>query len=579
MQPLSSGTTTDASAPRAPADADLDRLVDLAVEHEGPIVITGSAGEEVGLVSHADLLRGVQGGKEASQEPQGASSPAEPGGAHVTREAQDALIREFVGPGADHYVAAFRRIGEGRRLVFNGAAALLGPIWAGARSLWGLFWAFVILELIALVQLGRGLLGDPGGDQAARAAALLERAEARASRAEEAAAAGADNAERLAQSADNLRRAAAEAQTEADALSAAAGEIIILGIVLLIAVKLFEALVADRALERRFTAWRSDRSLSSGLSWPGAAAAAALVVLIYPLTIYRFSVTDPPGWLVSFPSDDNLRATAARAIDAGFDWLSVAGEGAFDTLTTGIRILLDTLELALVATPWPVVMIAITAIAYLLAGVRVAIFTAAALAYLALFGFWESSMATVALLGAAAVICVAIGIPLGIWFAKSERAYAVARPVLDFMQTMPAFVYLIPVIAFFGTGKPPGILATLIFGMPPVVRLTALGMKGVPEPVKEAAIAFGGTRRFRLWKVELPLAMPSIKTGVNQTILMCLSMVVIASLIGAKGLGEEVLEALQYAAEGQGMLAGLAILFCAMALDRIVAGRTPVKTA
>jgi glycine betaine/proline transport system permease protein len=144
---------------------------------------------------------------------------------------------------------------------------------------------------------------------------------------------------------------------------------------------------------------------------------------------------------------------------------------------------------------------------------------------------------------------------------------------------MPAFVYLIPVIAFFGTGKPPGILATLVFGMPPVVRLTTLGMKGVPESVKEAAAAFGATRRFRLWKVELPLAMPSIKTGINQTILMCLSMVVIASLIGAKGLGEDVLEALQYAAEGQGMLAGLAILFCAMVLDRIVAGRTAGKGA
>ena len=140
------------------------------------------------------------------------------------------------------------------------------------------------------------------------------------------------------------------------------------------------------------------------------------------------------------------------------------------------------------------------------------------------------------------------------------------------MQTMPAFVYLIPIIAFFGTGKPPGVLATLVFGMPPVIRLTALGIRGVPESTKEAAVAFGCTRWTLLRDIEVPLAMPSIMTGVNQTILMCLSMVVIASLIGAKGLGQDVLIALQYAAKGQGMLAGLAILFCAMVIDRIVQG-------
>ena len=140
------------------------------------------------------------------------------------------------------------------------------------------------------------------------------------------------------------------------------------------------------------------------------------------------------------------------------------------------------------------------------------------------------------------------------------------------MQTMPAFVYLIPIIAFFGTGKPPGVLATIIFAMPPVIRLTALGMRGVPETTKEAAIAFGCSKWQLLRNVEIPLAMPSIMTGINQTILMCLSMVVIASLIGAKGLGQDVLVALQYAAKGQGMLAGLAILFVAMVIDRIVQG-------
>ena len=182
-------------------------------------------------------------------------------------------------------------------------------------------------------------------------------------------------------------------------------------------------------------------------------------------------------------------------------------------------------------------------------------------------------MVSIVLVGAAAFFCILIGIPLGIWFSRSERAYAVARPILDLMQTIPPFVYLIPIIAFFGTGRVPGILATIIFAMPPVVRLTALGLRQVPRTVIEAAVAFGATKWKILIGVELPLATPAIMTGVNQTILMSLSMVVIASLIGAKGLGQEVLTALQYVAKGQGILAGLAILFCAMMLDRIVQGR------
>jgi glycine betaine/proline transport system permease protein len=141
------------------------------------------------------------------------------------------------------------------------------------------------------------------------------------------------------------------------------------------------------------------------------------------------------------------------------------------------------------------------------------------------------------------------------------------------MQTIPSFVYLIPIIAFFGTGKPPGIMAAIVFGMPPSVRLTALGLKQVPAEVKEAALAFGATRRFLLLKVEIPLALPSIKAGMNQTVLMCLALVVIAALIGAKGLGEDVLTALQYAANGEGILAGSAILLCAIILDRLVQGK------
>ncbi|MEL7415682.1 MAG: ABC transporter permease subunit, partial [Pseudomonadota bacterium] len=206
-------------------------------------------------------------------------------------------------------------------------------------------------------------------------------------------------------------------------------------------------------------------------------------------------------------------------------------------------------------------------------GPRVAIFTGAALAYLGLLDFWEKAMTTVALLGAAALISITLGIPLGIYCARRPKVFAIVRPILDFMQSMPSFVYLIPVVAFIGSGKPAGVVATMIFGSPPVIRFTVLGLQQVPGTVREAALAFGATPRYLLWRVDLPLAAPTIMAGVNQTILLSLAMVVVASLIGAKGLGEDVLEALQYAAAGQGILAGLAILFCALILDRIVAGK------
>ena len=141
------------------------------------------------------------------------------------------------------------------------------------------------------------------------------------------------------------------------------------------------------------------------------------------------------------------------------------------------------------------------------------------------------------------------------------------------MQTMPAFVFMIPVIAFFGTGKVSAVIITMIFGGTPVVRLTVLGLKGVPEAIREAAIAYGASKWYLLTKVDLPLAMPTILAGVNQTVMLSLAMVVVASLIGAKGLGQDVLEALQYANVGQGILAGVAILFCALILDQVIQGK------
>lgn len=181
---------------------------------------------------------------------------------------------------------------------------------------------------------------------------------------------------------------------------------------------------------------------------------------------------------------------------------------------------------------------------------------------------WNPFMETLALVLSAGAVSAAAGIPLGIVMAKSKTASAVMAPVLDFMQTMPAFVYLIPAVAFFGIGVVPGIFASVMFALPPVVRMTALGIRQVPEELEEAADAYGSTPWQKLLKLELPLAMPSIMAGLNQTVMMALSMVVIASMIGAPGLGRDVLAALQRAQVGQGFVAGLGIVIMAIMVDR-----------
>lgn len=499
-------------------------------------------------------------------------------------------VENFTGPNQDYYSDQFAKIQgkSGFAWSWNTAAAVFGPLWAATRGVWGFYWVFLVLELFALVQLGRGLWGDLGADQIARHEKLLANIERREGQSQAALAAGdAEAAATAAKIADNLKRVAETVKEAAETAAAEASSVLATGIVLLVVVKLFQGLHANAAYEKQYLRWRANpASVQAGISTVGMAFGIVLAIVIWPLTIFRFTVADPDKVLANltggvlggtipitdFPMRKEIFAAWAKQGDAAFDWLAVNFGTVFDGVTIAIRAVLDGMETVLIETPWPVVMVVICVTAFRLAGPRVAIFTGAALAYLAFMGLWDMSMITVALIGTGAALCVLVGIPLGIWFGKSRHAYAVAEPVLDFMQTMPAFVYLIPIIAFFGTGKPPGILATIIFAMPPVIRLTALGMRGVPDTTREAAVAFGCSKWQLLREVEVPLAMPSIMTGINQTILMSLSMVVIASLIGAEGLGALILEALQYAAKGQGLLGGIAILFCAMVIDRIAQG-------
>ncbi len=298
-----------------------------------------------------------------------------------------------------------------------------------------------------------------------------------------------------------------------------------------------------------------------------------LIVAIYPITIYRFCASEVVSFVETFPHSRAITKGTAKSIDATVDWLTISFEGFFESITWTIREILNLLELIFIGIPWPVMTLLLLLTAWKMAGWRVVGFTAFALAYLGIFGFWDKAMSTMALVGASVFICLIIGAPLGIFAAKSPRFNAVLNPLLDLMQTMPSFVYLIPAIAFFSVGKPPAVLATVVFAMPPMIRLTCLGIQQIDKSVIEAMQAFGASPRQILFKAELPLAVPAIMTGINQSIMMSLSMVVVAALIGAGGLGYDVLFSLQHLEAGKGLLAGLAIVLCAMILDRIIQGR------
>lgn len=487
----------------------------------------------------------------------------------------DALVDEFIGPGAPYYRAQLARIGQasGPRLSFNPFAALGGPIWYAARGLWNGFLPFLLLEAFGWVQVLVGLLGDRGREQRERAESILRTLKGRREQLQEAIAGSSPSVESLQRAVQSLERALADAIRQAEQATQSGWSLVLLGAAIVIAVRLAQSALANGMLERQFTRWRSDRQAASGRSWWRLLAGAAITLGVVGLTGVRFARPDLVPWLNDFPTVRAIRVDSGDWIKGGFEWAKRAGEGFFGSITLGVRRLLDGLETLFVGTPWPVVTLVVGMLGWLSGGPRIALFAVAALAYLGLFGFWAKAMTTISLLGAAALVSIVAGIPLGILCARRPRVFAVVRPVLDFMQSMPSFVYLIPVVAFFGAGKPAAVVATLIFGSPPVIRMTVLGLQQVPASVREAAVAFGATPAYLLLKVDLPLASRTIMAGVNQTILLSLAMVVVASLIGAKGLGEDVLEALQYASEGQGILAGLAILFCALILDRIVQGR------
>ena len=252
------------------------------------------------------------------------------------------------------------------------------------------------------------------------------------------------------------------------------------------------------------------------------------------------------------------------------DWLTEHGAWLFDGLAVGLEAMIAAILWCL-QTPHPFVVIAAISVAayFLRRSWAVAISVLVGFAFVLNQGYWEETTETLTLVLSACVVCMGFGVPIGIAAAHRPKLYAALRPILDLMQTLPTFVYLIPAIVFFGIGMVPGLIATTIFVIPAPIRLTHLGVSSTPKALLEAGMAFGTTKRQMLWKIELPYAMPQIMAGLTQTIMLSLSMVVIAALVGADGLGVPVVRALNSVNTALGFEAGLVIVVVAILLDRI----------
>ena len=331
---------------------------------------------------------------------------------------------------------------------------------------------------------------------------------------------------------------------------------------------------AGDAARRRLPAAASLRSIPKLYLWGGAVALILLVMAIcllawgpgmdYPTTVAYSTSSDGSQ---QFPR--SLRAVIGGAIDEGADWLTRELSWLFGGIKDGINYAIRAIVKALTWLPWPAVALGVTLAAFAVGRWGLAGFTIFALLFIGFMGLWDTAVETIALMVVAVALSVGIGLPLGVWGARSQNADSIMRPILDGMQTMPSFVYLVPAILFFGLGNTAGIFATIIYAVPPVIRLTNLGIRQVSPETVEAARSFGASPLQILTKVQVPMALPTIMAGVNQTTMMALAMVTIAAMVAAGGLGENVLRAIQKQEVGNGLISGLAIVFMAIVIDRL----------
>ncbi|HZK53504.1 MAG TPA: proline/glycine betaine ABC transporter permease [Desulfosporosinus sp.] len=266
---------------------------------------------------------------------------------------------------------------------------------------------------------------------------------------------------------------------------------------------------------------------------------------------------------------ETLRIEIGIYVDQFVKWLMHSFPGFFDAVSAGVLWFILNMETFMLWLPWWAILILVFAISWKLKELKSAVIYTALITVIGMFGLWDSMIQTVAIVLTSVVISLLLGIPTGILMAYYQRFNDIMRLVLDGMQTMPSFVYLIPAMMLFGMGKVPAVFATIIYAIPPIVRLTDLGIRNVPKEMVEAAHSFGSSKWQTLTKVQLPQALPTIMTGINQTTMMALAMVVVASMIGAKGLGYDVLQAIMRIDIAKGFEAGISIVFLAIIIDRL----------
>ena len=280
-------------------------------------------------------------------------------------------------------------------------------------------------------------------------------------------------------------------------------------------------------------------------------------------------------WLFEFPE---LFELDTSAIDSAVRSFAVSAEGVLDAIKGGLNGLVNFINLILSHTPWPVFLLVIAFCGWRARrSLKSGILYALLVFLIGAAGLWGLMRTTLSVVLASVMIALVLGIPTGILISGSERANKIVRPILDTMQTMPVFVYLIPALLLFGTGNASGVIATVIYAVVPVIRLTSLGIRQVDKEVTEAARSFGSTKLQLLRKVQIPQAMPTIMTGVNQTLMMAMAMVVTTSMIGVRGLGMEVLNAVNRIEIGRGLVAGSSVVILAIVLDRLTQGAAPGK--
>ncbi len=284
----------------------------------------------------------------------------------------------------------------------------------------------------------------------------------------------------------------------------------------------------------------------------------------YPTTVSTSSLEG-----TTLETTRSVRDVTGGAIDDAVNWMTREGGWLFDGLSAAVSRALVNIEKGLKWLPWPALVLALALLSFAAGRWALLAFTPAALLYVGFMDLWDPMIETVALMVVAVALSVGIGFPLGVLGARNRMMDNIMRPILDGMQTMPSFVYLLPGILFFGLGKPAGIFATIIYAVPPVIRLTNLGIRQVSPETVEAARSFGASSLQLLTKVQVPMALPAIMAGINQTTMMALAMVTIASMVASGGLGDNVLRALQRNEPGNGLIAGMAIVFLAVIIDRL----------